>query len=112
MPILLRALDRRDVEDCKNVSNLVRKLALDLGKEHGKLNLSRQLLQMLQKMFAGVSEVSTTIDEDTKSIDKLAQQHACQMQVSKQFEITKNQVEKLRAAANSNKPDSNSRSDG
>ena len=60
---------------------------------------------MLQEVFAEVSEVATIIDEDTKTLGEIAQQHTRLTQGVKQFERLKEQVDNLKTAADANNPD-------
>jgi len=52
----------------------VRGLAMHLFNEHGKLNLSQQLTNMLQEVFAEVGEVAELITEDTNTLREIAEQ--------------------------------------
>ena len=83
--------------DYYDVANLVRELALHLRNNHGKLDFSRQLMNMLQEVFAEIGKITTLIAEDIKALE--AHEHAGQ-------EINL-QVVRLRAAADAKKPDSN-----
>ena len=82
--------------DHYNVANLVRELALYFRTEHGKLEFFRQLMKMLQEVFAEIGKITTLIAEDIKALK--AQEHAGQ-------EINL-QVVRLRAAADAKNPDS------
>ena len=82
--------------DCHNIANVVRELALHLWKEHGKLDLSRQLFNMLQEEFAAVREINTLIAKD---IDALEAPERARIDVQKQ-------TEKLQAAVDEKKPNS------
>lgn len=84
----------------------VRELALHLWNEYGKLDFCQQIINMLREVFTEVSEVVAIIDEDTKSLDEIAKQHAHLTRGVKQFESIKEQVEKLQTAADANNTDS------
>ena len=81
-------------------------MALHLWNEYGKLEFCQQLIRMLQEVFAEVSEVATIIDEDTKTLGEIAQQHTRLTQGVKQFERIKEQVDGLQTAADAKKLDS------
>ena len=87
---------RASSADCRHVANLVRELALYLGNEHENLNVSLQILKMLQKEFAEIGEVANLVAEDVKGLE--APEHA-------RLDV-KTRVRKLRRAADAKKPDS------
>ena len=58
------------------VADLVRELALHLWNEHGQLDLALQLTETLQRVFAGVGEISDRLQEDNKTLSQLVQQRA------------------------------------
>ena len=89
-----------------DVARRVRESALHLWNEHGKLDFCQQLINMLREVFAEVSEVVAIIEEDIKSLDDIAMQHAHLTSGVKQFESIKAQVQKLQAAADAKKSDS------
>ena len=82
--------------DYYSVANLAIELALYLWREYGKLDCSRQLLKMLQKVFADVHEIATLISEDIKALE--APERA-------RLDV-KVQAVKLRSAADAKQPDS------
>ena len=84
----------------------VRELALHLWNEYGKLDFCKQLINVLQEVFAEVSEVVAIIDEDTKTLGEIARQHTRLAQGVKQFERIKEQVDGLQTAADAKKFDS------
>ena len=53
-----------------NVVNLVGELALHLMKEHSKLDISRQLIEMLQEVFEDDNELASRIGEHAKALDE------------------------------------------
>ena len=81
--------------DYYSVANLAIELALYLWRECGKLDCSRQLLKMLQKVFADVHEIATLISRD---ITALESPERARLDV-------KLQAVKLRAAADAKQPD-------
>jgi len=79
-----------DHEASRQVAWLVRELAIHLFNEHGKLNLSQQLTNMLQEMFADVVEVAEWTAEDASALDDIAEQRA------RLIEDAKNRAEEWR----------------
>ena len=65
------------------VAMLVRGLAIDLFNEHGKLNFSQQLTNMLQEVFAEVVEVAERTAEDANALDEIAEQRGRLMEDAK-----------------------------
>ena len=82
--------------DHYNVANLVRELARHLWHEHGKISPTRQLLKMLQEVYAGIGEITRLVAEDMKELDG-AQNARLHIQT---------QVDTLRAAAATKNSDS------
>ena len=82
--------------DHYNVANLVRELARHLCHEHGKLKFFRQLMKMLQEVFAEIGKITTLIAEDIKALEA-PERARLDVQV---------QAEKLRAAADAKHDDS------
>ena len=70
------------IEANQSVSLLVRGLALHLWNEHGKLDLSLQLTDVLQKVFGGVGDIANRLAEDTRVLNQLAQQRARMIEAS------------------------------
>ena len=68
----------------RRVAKLVRDLAIDLFNEHGKLEFSQQLTNMLQEVFAEVGEVAELTLEDANTLDEIAEQR------ERRFEEAKN----------------------
>ena len=58
----------------RRVAGLVRGLAIHLFNEHGKLDPSQQLTEMLRGSFAEVGEVSELTAEDASALDEIAEQ--------------------------------------
>jgi hypothetical protein len=56
------------------VAGKVRDVGIDLFNEHGKLELSREISVMLQKVFAEVVDVADQTGEDIVKLDELAEQ--------------------------------------
>jgi len=76
-------------EASRRIAALVRGLAMHLFNEHSKLNLSQQLTNMLQEVFAEVGEVAELITEDTIALNEIAQRVCL-------IEDAKNQTEEWR----------------
>ena len=55
------------------VARLVRSLAIDMFNEHGKLEFSQQLTNMLQEVFTEVVEVADRTIEDVNALDEIAE---------------------------------------
>ena len=79
----------------------VRKLAVDLFRDHGKFDFSRKILNMLKEVFAEVPEIAEHITAD---LNALEEQIPIVRGVEKVKEII-SQVEKLKEAADAYKPD-------
>ena len=93
------------IEANQSVSLLVRGLALHLWNEHGKLDLSLQLTNVLQKVFGGVDDIADRLAEDTRVLNQFAKQRARMIEGVEKFEKIKGQVEKLRGAADAKRSD-------
>ena len=93
------------IEASQSVSFLVRGLALHLWNEHGKLELSLQLTDVLQEVFAGVDDIANRLAEDKRKLNQFAEQRARMIEGVEKFEEIKDQVEKLRAAADAKRSD-------
>jgi hypothetical protein len=63
-----------DHDASHRVAGLVRGLAIHLFNEHGKLDFSQQLTNMLQEVFAEVGEVAERTAEDANALDEIAEQ--------------------------------------
>ena len=72
----------------------VRNLAYDLFSEYGKFDFSRKIINMLKEVFAEVPEVSEHITADFKALRGI-----------EKLEEIKNNVEKLKEAADTKKHD-------
>lgn len=58
------------------VAGLVRGLAVHMNNEHGKLDFSQQLTNMLQEVFAEVGKVAERTAEDAAALEDLVKQRA------------------------------------
>jgi hypothetical protein len=75
-PIQVSAKSRGlDHDASHQVARLVRGVAIQLFNEHGKLDFSQQLTNMLQEVFAEVIEVAERTAEDASALDDIAEQH-------------------------------------
>lgn len=63
-----------DHDASHRVAGLVRGLAIHMFNEHGKLDFSQQLTNMLQEVFAEVGEVAERTAEDADALGKIAEQ--------------------------------------
>lgn len=63
-----------DHDASHRVAGLVRGLAIHMFNEHGKLDFSQQLTNMLQEVFAEVGEVAERIAEDADALGEIAEQ--------------------------------------
>jgi hypothetical protein len=72
-----------DHDASHRVAMLVRGMAIDLFNEHGKLNFSQQLTNMLQEVFAEVVEVAERTAEDANALDEIAEQRGRLMEDAK-----------------------------
>lgn len=72
-----------DHEASRRVAGLVRGLAIHMFNEHGKLDFSQQLTNMLQEVFAEVDEVAELAAEDADALDEIAEQQARVLQDAK-----------------------------
>ncbi len=73
---LIQAIKNSDIVAQPMKSHLiaisVRDLAVDLFNDHDKLDFARQLIHMLQGVFAEVSEVAEQIAEDARALNEIA----------------------------------------
>ena len=84
------------------VAKLLLELALHLQNEHGKLDYSRQLFEMLQEEFAEVDQIAALVTEHLDALE------AAESALAKSaLEKITRHVKKLRAAADAKNPDSN-----
>ena len=58
------------------VAGQMRALAVDLFNKYDELNLSQQLINLLQEVFAEVGTVAERIAEDARKLDEIAEQRA------------------------------------
>ncbi|SUA94620.1 Uncharacterised protein [Oligella urethralis] len=63
-----------DLDASHRVANLVRSLAIHMFNEHGKLDFSQQLTNMLQEVFAEVAEVAERTAEDADALAEIAEE--------------------------------------
>jgi hypothetical protein len=83
-PIQVSAKSRGlDHDASHRVAGLVRGLAIDMFNEHGKLDFSQQLTNMLQEVFAEVGEVAERTAEDADALGEIAEQRFLHAEVSK-----------------------------
>ncbi len=61
-------------EASHRIADLVRDLAIHMFNEHGKLDFSQQLTNMLQEVFAEVGEVAERTAEDADALGEIAEQ--------------------------------------
>lgn len=74
-PIQVSAKSRGlDHDASHRVANLVRSLAIHMFNEHGKLDFSQQLTNMLQEVFAEVGEVAERTAEDSDALAEIAEE--------------------------------------
>lgn len=63
-----------DHDASHRVAGLVRGLAIHMFNEHGKLDFSQQLTNMLQEVFAEVGEIAERSAEDADALGEIAEQ--------------------------------------
>jgi hypothetical protein len=74
-PIQVSTMSRGLAHEASHrVAGVVRDLAIHMFNEHGKLDLSQQLTNMLQEVFAEVVEVAERTAEDADALDGIAEQ--------------------------------------
>ncbi len=91
-----------DHDASHRVAGLVRGLAIHMFNEHGKLDFSQQLTNMLQEVFAEVSEVVERTAEDADALGEIAEQRILHSEVSRIEEFTT----QIKADVDSKLPDS------
>lgn len=91
-----------DHDASHRVAGLVRGLAIHMFNEHGKLDFSQQLTNMLQEVFAEVGEVAERTAEDAGALGEIAEQRILHSEVSKIEELTT----QIKADVDSGRPDS------
>ena len=79
-----------DHDASHRVARLVRELAIHMFNEHGKLEFSQQLTNMLREVFAEVSEVAERSAEDADALSEIAEQRV------RMIEDQKSQTEEWR----------------
>lgn len=70
------------------VAKMLRDLVIYLFNEHGKLDVSQKLTNMLQEVFAEVGEIAEISAEDAGALNEIAQQRELHLEASKIEEIT------------------------
>lgn len=84
---LIQVIYNLDVTQSENqlIADRVRNLAVDLCNKHDKLDLSRQLIHALKRMFVDVGEVEQRIAEDVRTLDEIAERrkHAIKSKYNK-----------------------------
>ncbi|MCF7990941.1 MAG: hypothetical protein K9M02_10915 [Thiohalocapsa sp.] len=74
-PIQLSTKSRGlDHDASHRVADLVRDLAIHIFNEHGKLDCSRKLINVLQEVFAEVGEVAERTADDADALGEIAEQ--------------------------------------
>lgn len=74
-PIQVSAKSRGlDHDASLRVARILRSLAIYMFNEHGKLDFSQQLTNMLQEVFAEVGEIAERTAEDADALDDIAEQ--------------------------------------
>lgn len=90
-PIQVSTMSRGLEHDASHrVAGMVRDLAIHMFNEHGKLDFTQQLTNMLQEVFAEVVEVAERTAEDADALDDIAEQR------SRLIEDAKNKAEEWR----------------
>lgn len=79
-----------DHDASHDVARLVRGLAIHMFNEHGKLDYSQQLTNLLQEVFAEVSKVAERTAEDADALGEIAEQR------DRLIEDAKNKAEEWR----------------
>ena len=83
------------------VARMLRNFAIYLFNEHGKLNASQQLTNMLQEVFAEVGEIAERTAEDADTLNEIAEQQAFHLEVSEIEELSA----QIKADVDNGKPD-------
>ena len=65
------------------IAGRVRELAVGLFNEHGHLDFSRQLINMLQEVFTEDDELAECIAEDVKALDEIAEERVRLIEAAK-----------------------------
>ena len=87
-PIQISAKSRGlDHYDSKNIANIVRDLAIHLFNEHNKIELSKQLTNILLQNFAEVVKIVERVEEDSKTLHDIEKQRANSLE-KRRMEIT------------------------
>jgi hypothetical protein len=108
-PIQVSAKSRGlDHDASRKVANLVRNMAVELFNEHDKLDIARQLTDVLGEAFAEVHQVAESTAEDASALADIAEERARSLQEERirdekrqreiTFELTEGLVFKTRLA--------------
>ncbi len=105
-------------EESLRVGKDARQLAIYLYNEHDKLESSRQLIGILEEVFAEIPEVAEQLAENAEALDKIAtaeeelsealenlKTHIDELQWTATLANIKKQVEELRKAVDTGNPD-------
>ena len=102
-PIQVSTMSRGLAHEASHrVARMVRDLAIHMFNEHGKLDFSQQLTNMLQEVFAEVIEVAERTAEDADALGELAEQRVLHSEVSKLEKLTT----QIKADVDGGRPDS------
>ncbi len=88
------------------VARRVRELAVHLFNQYDRLNFAQKLTNMLREVFAEVGEVAELLEEDARTLANVANNRARLNEGLEKYEKIKDLVEKLRAEADAERPDS------
>ena len=66
------------------IAGRVRELAVNLFNEHGQLDFSRQLINMLQEVFTEDDELAERIAEDARALDEIAEERVRLIEAAKE----------------------------
>ena len=75
------------------VAALIRELAIHLFNEHGKLDFSQQLTNMLQEVFAEVGEVAESTAEDANALAEIAEDRKIKRLIEPIIELCNSSIE-------------------
>ncbi len=88
-------------DDSSKIADNLRNLAIDLFNEYHKYEISSQIVNTLQTVFAEVPEIAEAIDKDIKAL----KENIPYIKSRKSFEEIERQTESIKAAVDSHKPD-------
>ena len=72
-----------DHDASKYIAGIVRDVSIHMVNEHGKIDFSQQLTNMLQEVFAEVVVVAERTEEDAKALDELAEERVQMIEEAK-----------------------------